>query len=176
MPTSTPPSIARYGDLMRSGELTSTGLIQSVLDRIAETEPLVSAYAFVDRSGALAAAHRADDELRHGTDRGPLHGIPIAIKDVIATADMPTLAGSRVPLGALTEADATVVGLLRAAGAVILGKHVTHEFACGQNVPPTRNAWDHDCYPGGSSAGAGVSVAVGSCVAAIGTDAGGSVR
>lgn len=176
MSTSVRPTIARYGDLIRHGELTSTELAESVLDRIAETEPRVSAYAFVDRSGVLAAAQRADDELRQGADRGPLHGIPLAIKDVITTRDMPTLAGSRVPLGALAGKDARVVELLRAAGAVIVGKHVTHEFACGQNVPPTRNAWNAACYPGGSSAGAGVSVALGSCIAAVGTDAGGSIR
>lgn len=176
MSTSLQPSIASYGELMRSGRLTATELVDSVLDRIAETEPLVLAYAFVDPAGARAAAHRADEELRQGTDRGPLHGIPVAIKDVITTRDMPTLGGSRVPLGTQAGQDARVVELLRAAGAIILGKHVTHEFACGQNVPPTRNAWNHDCYPGGSSAGAGVSVALGSCVAAIGTDAAGSTR
>jgi Asp-tRNA(Asn)/Glu-tRNA(Gln) amidotransferase A subunit family amidase len=176
MTSSQRPTIAQYGDLMRRGELTSSELVESVLDRIAATEPLVSAYAFVDRSGARAAAHRADEELRDGADRGPLHGIPLAVKDVITTRDMPTLAGSHVPLGPPAAKDASVVELLRAAGAVIVGKQVTHEFACGQNVPPTRNAWDVACYPGGSSAGAGVSVALGSCLAAVGTDAGGSVR
>jgi aspartyl-tRNA(Asn)/glutamyl-tRNA(Gln) amidotransferase subunit A len=176
MPSSARLTIARYGELMRSGRLTSVELVESVLSRIADTEPMVSAYAYVDWAGARAGAIRADAELREGTDRGPLHGIPLAIKDVITTKDMPTLGGSRVPPGGRRGRDATVVDRLRQAGTVILGKQVTHEFACGQNVPPTRNAWNHDCYPGGSSAGAGVSVALGSTLAAIGTDAGGSVR
>jgi aspartyl-tRNA(Asn)/glutamyl-tRNA(Gln) amidotransferase subunit A len=171
-----PPTIRELGTRIRDGQLRAADLMDAALGRAAATEPLVSAYAHVDWQGARRAALEADRELAAGQDRGPLHGIPFAVKDVILTRDMPTRAGSDVPLDNPVERDATVVQRLRQAGCVLIGKHVTHEFACGQNVPPTRNAWDHDRYPGGSSAGAGVSVALGSSLVAIGTDAGGSVR
>ena len=158
--------------LLRQRKLSAVELIDATLRRIGETEPLVQAYVHVTAEQALAAARRADA----GTPVGPLHGIPIGIKDVLATRDAPTEAGSRLLAGFTTPHDATVVRRLREAGAVIIGKHVTHEFACGQNVPPTRNPWNLSHYPGGSSAGGGVSVAVGSSLAALGTDAGGSVR
>lgn len=118
----------------------------------------------------------ADWALHAGDNRGALHGIPVAVKDVIVTRDMPTRAGSDVALDLTPYRDATVVRRLCAAGCVLIGKYSTHEFACGQDVRSTRNAWDAGCYPGGSRARAGVSVSLGSTVVAIGTDAGGSVR
>jgi Asp-tRNA(Asn)/Glu-tRNA(Gln) amidotransferase A subunit family amidase len=158
--------------LLRAREMTAAELVEAMLDRIEATEPFVHAYACVDSDGAMNAARRADG----GPEEGPLHGIPFAVKDVLDTAGLRTEAGARLLAGRVPAADATAVGRLREAGAILLGKHVTHEFACGQDVPPTRNPWNLDHYPGGSSAGGGVSVAVGSSLAALGTDAGGSVR
>jgi Asp-tRNA(Asn)/Glu-tRNA(Gln) amidotransferase A subunit family amidase len=158
--------------LLRERKLSAVELIEATLRRIRETEPLVHAYVRVAAEQALATARRAD-----GLEpRGPLHGIPIGIKDVLVTRDAPTEAGSRLLAGHTTPHDATAVRRLREAGAVVTGKQVTHEFACGQDVPPTRNPWHLAHYPGGSSAGGGVSVAVGSALGALGTDAGGSVR
>ncbi len=175
LPDAVPGTMAECAELIRGGRLTVRDLAEHVLAVAEATEPTVHAYAHLDPGQVRAEARRADEELSRGTYRGPLHGMPIGVKDVFTTAGMPTRAGSLachdVPPG-----DAEVVRLLRAAGAIIVGKHVTHEFATGQNVPPTRNAWSPDRYPGGSSAGGGVSVAVGSSLAAIGTDAGGSVR
>ena len=165
-------TIGEASRLLRDRTLSAVELLEATLRRIDETEPLVHAYVRVCGDEALAAARRADAE----PPRGPLHGIPVGIKDVLVTRDQPTEAGSRLLAGFTTPYDATVVRRLRDAGAIIVGKHVTHEFACGQDFPPTRNPWDLRHYPGGSSAGGGVSVAVGSSLAALGTDAGGSVR
>jgi len=169
-------SIAEASDLLRSGDISSTELTRATLERIEASEPAVHAYAGVMAESATRDAQRADVELAAGGSRGPLHGIPVGVKDLCFTAGFPTSAGSRVLEGFVPSYDAAVVGKLRGAGAVIVGKTVTHEFAYGQDVPPTRNAWDHACYPGGSSAGSGVAVAVGSAFGAIGTDTGGSIR
>lgn len=165
-------TIAEAARRLQRRELSATELTEATLARLDATEPLVHAYVHVLREEALAAARHADAR----SPRGPLHGIPVGIKDVLATREAPTAAGSRLLAGHTTGRDAEVVRRLREAGAVIAGKHVTHEFACGQDIPPTRNPWDLRHYPGGSSAGGGVSVSVGSCLAALGTDAGGSVR
>jgi Asp-tRNA(Asn)/Glu-tRNA(Gln) amidotransferase A subunit family amidase len=143
---------------------------------MADTEPHVHAYIGVMEETARAEAANADRELQAGERRSPLHGIPVAVKDLLYTRGFPTSAGSRVLEGFVPDDDAVVVERLRQAGAVVVGKTVTHEFAYGQDVPATRNAWDHTCYPGGSSAGSGVSVAVGSAFGSIGTDTGGSIR
>jgi Asp-tRNA(Asn)/Glu-tRNA(Gln) amidotransferase A subunit family amidase len=171
-----PETILACAEQIRAGELTSSALTESVLTRAAETEPYIRAFAYIDEDAALKAAQRADEEIRHGIDRGPLHGIPVGVKDVFCTAQMPTRAGSMTMGTWPCHGDSAAVARLADSGAIIVGKHVTHEFACGQNVPPARNAWDQRCYPGGSTAGGGPSVAVGSSLAAIGTDAGGSVR
>ena len=161
---------------LEAGSLSSVELVEAVLARLAETEPLHHAYVTVTAEQALTAACRADDERAAGRSRGPLHGIPFAVKDVFFTHDAPTEAGSRIFAGFRASEDAVCVRALREAGGILLGKLVTHEFCCGQDVPPTRNAWNATHYPGGSSAGAGVAVALGSALAALGTDAGGSVR
>jgi aspartyl-tRNA(Asn)/glutamyl-tRNA(Gln) amidotransferase subunit A len=157
-------------------EISSAELVEAQLARIAETEPLVHAYARVMEASARDEARAADAELARGEWRGPLHGIPLAYKDLVYTTAAPTEAGSRVLEGWMAGYDGTVLRRLRDAGAVTLGKTHTHEFAYGVNVPPTRNPWRLDCYPGGSSAGSGVSVAVRSAFGAIGTDGGGSIR
>jgi Asp-tRNA(Asn)/Glu-tRNA(Gln) amidotransferase A subunit family amidase len=165
-------TIRDVGELIAGRSLSAVELLQATLERIDETEPHIHAYAHVDAEAAFEAARTVDRAPR----RGPLHGVPVGIKDVLETADLPTEAGSRLLAGFRPERDAVAVARLRDAGAIPVGKHVTHEFACGQDVPATRNPWELGHYPGGSSAGGGASVAVGSSLAALGTDAGGSVR
>jgi aspartyl-tRNA(Asn)/glutamyl-tRNA(Gln) amidotransferase subunit A len=169
-------SLAEVGELLRAREVSSVELTSSTLARIEATDPVVHAYVGVMADSALREAAKADADFAAGTIRSPLQGIPIGVKDLVHTAGFPTSAGSRVLEGFVPTRDGVVVEKLRAGGAVVVGKTVTHEFAYGQDRPATRNAWDTTCYPGGSSAGSGVSVAVGSAYGAIGTDTGGSVR
>lgn len=169
-------TIAEAGQLLRTGEISSVELTDIVLRRIEVTDPIVHAYVGVMRESALRDAERADTEFAAGRIASPLQGIPLGIKDLVHTAGFPTSAGSRVLDGFVPPQDAPVVTRLRRAGAVIVGKTVTHEFAYGQDKPATRNAWKTDCYPGGSSAGSGVAVAAGSAYGAVGTDTGASVR
>jgi aspartyl-tRNA(Asn)/glutamyl-tRNA(Gln) amidotransferase subunit A len=169
-------TIAEAGAALLAGRVSSTDLVEATLARIAETDPHVHAYVVVFADQARQAARQADRELAIGRPRGPLHGIPIAVKDLCHLRDAPTEAGSRAMAGFAPGFDATVVRRLLDAGAIVVGKTVTHEFAYGVNTPPTRNPWDPDRYPGGSSAGSGVAVAVRSAFGAIGTDTGGSIR
>ena len=170
-------TIREASDLVASRKVSSRELTEAILQQIAKTDPLVHAYRTVMKESALAAADRADAELAgRGQWRGPLHGIPVGVKDIVYTTDAPTEGGSNVLKGFVPDHDATVVKRLRDAGAVIVGKTHTHEFAYGQNIPPTRNAWNPDYSPGGSSAGSGAAVAARSAFAAIGTDGGGSIR
>jgi aspartyl-tRNA(Asn)/glutamyl-tRNA(Gln) amidotransferase subunit A len=170
-------SIAEAARRMRQGELSPIDLTSAVLDRIDATEPSIHAYVSVESESALAAARQAEEELRAGQDRGPLHGIPIAVKDIIDVAGLPTRCGSESRADtAPASQDATVVRRLRQAGAVLVGKTVTHEFASGVISPPARNPWDPDRIPGGSSGVSGASVAAGSSFAALGSDTAGSIR
>ncbi len=123
---------------------------------------------------ALAAAEVADRELAAGHDRGPLHGVPIGVKDIVDVQGLPTRAGSPLTSADPAAADATVVARLRSAGAIILGKTVTTEFACF-DPSPTRNPWNLDHTPGGSSSGSAAALALGMCSGAIGTQTGGSI-
>lgn len=169
-------SISEAADGLVSKQFSSTELLEATLERLAKTEPAVHAYVTLMESSARKDAAAADGEIARGHWRGPLQGIPVGIKDLCFTDGVLTQAGSRVMEGFVPDHDSTVVTRLKQAGAVIVGKTVTHEFAYGQDVPATRNAWDLRCYPGGSSAGSGVAVAVGSAFGAIGTDTGGSIR
>src|SRR5262245_60156413 len=169
-------SVAAAARLIESKILSPVELTQSVLERIEHTEPRVHAYALRLDEQALDAAHAVESAVTRGDYRGPLHGIPIALKDLFYTAGVATGAGSAVLAGFVPQHDSTVAERLRDAGAVCVGKTVTHEFAYGQNVPPTRNPWDLERTPGGSSAGSGAAVAAHSCLAAMGTDTGGSIR
>jgi Asp-tRNA(Asn)/Glu-tRNA(Gln) amidotransferase A subunit family amidase len=154
-----------------SGRLTSTAYVAACLARIAAREPLIRAFAHVDADGALAQARARDRERR----RGPLHGIPVAVKDVIDVAGMPTRHGSPLFADAAPAAqDADCIALLRAAGAVILGKTATLEFAAGGRKPPTRNPHDPRHTPGGSSSGSAAAVADFMVPLALGTQTGGS--
>lgn len=169
-------TITEAGDLLRSGRTSSVELTQAILRRIAATEDRIHAYVHVYADEAPALAAERDRELAAGHWRGPLHGIPVAVKDLLATADAPTEAGSEALKGRQTGFDAAVVERLRAGGSVIVGKTVTHELAYGVNTPSTRSPWGSDHYPGGSSAGSGAALAARSAFGAIGTDTGGSIR
>jgi len=161
------PRIAR-------GEVTSEALVGACLDRIAALEPQVQAWAFLDRERALEQAKAADDARRIGKGVGPLHGVPVGIKDIIDTADMPTENGSAFFKGRQPERDASCIAALRSAGAVILGKTVTTELATF--VPSrTRNPRNLEHTPGGSSAGSAAAVACEMVPLALGTQTKGSV-
>ena len=149
-------------------------LLDEHLARIDASEPATRAWTAVDREGALAQARELDAE---GPDPArPLRGIPIGVKDVIDVAGLPTTAASRVLAGNVARSDAPVVARLRAAGAVIVGKTNTQEFAYGAVSPPTTNPWDPGRIPGGSSGGSGAALAAGHCLGALGTDTAGSIR
>jgi Asp-tRNA(Asn)/Glu-tRNA(Gln) amidotransferase A subunit family amidase len=154
--------------------LTPLELAAECLQRIERFEPEISAWVLVDAEGALQQAERLTHESNAGKSSGPLHGIPIAIKDIVDVAGMPTRAGSSLTSDRPAAADAPVVARLRAAGAVILGKTVTTEFACF-DPPPTKNPWNAARTPGGSSSGSAAAVALGMCPGAIGSQTGGSI-
>ncbi len=161
--------------------MSSVALTERLLRRIEEHNPELKAFVTVTADLALRQANLADTELAEGIDRGPLHGIPIAVKDNIDTKGIRTTRGSKLFETFVPEDDSTVVRKLRASGAVLLGKAAMHEFAYGMNgINPhfgaTRNPWKPDCDAGGSSSGSAAAVAAALAVAAIGTDTGGSVR
>ncbi len=166
---------------IRDGSLTARDLTDAHLARIAALDPALHAFVAVTPDAARAAASEADRELAAGCDRGPLHGIPIALKDLIDVAGLPTACGSRLRSGAIAGSDAAIVTRLRAAGAVILGKLATYEFALvgptfDGPAPPAVNPWSPDHVTGGSSSGSASAVAAGLVRTAIGTDTGGSIR
>lgn len=169
------------GERLRRGDLDAVALTEVYLAQIDRTEPSLNAYVTVDAAGAREAAARAAREIADGRHRGPLHGIPIGVKDLADTAGLTTTYGSARYREHVPRTDARVVTDLRRHGAVILGKHATHEFAWGGRTDgaaygPTRNPHDPARIPGGSSGGGGASVAARSALAAIGTDTAGSVR
>ena len=177
-----PASIEDAGTLLRARRLSSLELTRELLGRANASQDTVSAFMTITEESALEAARTADAELANGTDRGPLHGIPLGIKDILATSDAPTTANSRVldPAWGHRE-DASVVRQLKSAGAVSLGKLVLHEFAIGWPDPATglrfaRNPWDLSRSPGGSSSGTGAAIAADLILGGLGTDTGGSIR
>ena len=175
-------SIAEAGRRFRAGDLSPVTLTQAFLERIERINPKIDAYLLVTGDRALDAAKAAEAALAEGRDLGPLHGIPVALKDNIETAGIRTTAQSRVLADHLPERDAFVVEKLKEAGAVPLGKLACLEFAHGapspdQAFPPARNPWNRDHgFTGGSSTGSGAAVAAGLAMAALGTDTGGSIR
>ena len=174
-------TIAEAGAALRNGSLSCAALTESVLERLEQTEPLLNAYITVTADLARQQAAQLDDELRDGRDRGPLHGIPIGLKDLVDTAGIPTTGGSGFLRDRVPETDATVWTKLQQAGAVLPGKLNLHEFAFGTtsrnpHYGAVHNPWDTERSPGGSSGGSGAAVAVGSALAAIGSDTGGSIR
>ncbi|WP_232806936.1 amidase [Geodermatophilus chilensis] len=162
--------------LVAAGELSPTELTRAVLDRIDRLDPALESYVEVYAEEALTAAKEAEEELRLGRSRGPLHGLPVALKDLYDVTGRPTLAGSEVRAGHVADEDSEITRRLREAGAVLLGKTVTHEFAFGVVSAPTHNPWDLGTVPGGSSGGSGAAVAADLCLMAMGTDTGGSIR
>ncbi|MBV9323808.1 MAG: amidase [Chloroflexi bacterium] len=177
-----PQTIKDAAAALRGGQITSAELTRALLERIDALNPSLGAFIAVTPDTALAAARKADVDLRQGIDRGPLHGIPLGVKDIIATRDAPTTANSHVLDRAWGDGwDAPVVERLRDAGGVILGKTVTSEFACGapdpdNGFPLPKNPWNLEHSAAGSSAGSGISIAAGLALGALGTDTGGSVR
>lgn len=167
-------SISQLGSLLRSGELLPTQLVEDCLARIDKHEARVKAWVKVDREGARQAAQERESELKRGVDRGPLHGIPVGIKDIIDVQGWPTLAGSPLRAGHVASQNAPLVDQLIEAGAVILGKTVTTEFAW-IDPPVTTNPWNQDRTPGGSSSGSAAAVAAGMCPLCIGSQTGGSI-
>jgi aspartyl-tRNA(Asn)/glutamyl-tRNA(Gln) amidotransferase subunit A len=182
-----PLTITAAAAALRDGTLTAVQLLASVTARADKLDSTIGTYIVRTDQAALAAATKADEELAAGMDRGPLHGIPLGVKDIITTTDGPSTAQSRIlrpefgtdDTGAYQ--DALVVQRLRAAGAVITGKTTTNEYACGmpddtKGFPLPRNPYHLDYWTGGSSSGTGNGVAAGLFLGGLGTDTGGSVR
>ena len=159
---------------LREGRFTSEELVRGFLERIDEVDAQVQAWAFLDRDYALEQARRADQARELGNPLGPLHGIPVGVKDIFDTADMPTEDGTVLHAGRRPRHDATAVALLRQAGAVIMGKTVTTELAV-YSPGKTRNPHDPKRTPGGSSSGSAAAVAAGMVPLAIGSQTNGSV-
>ncbi|MFV1999480.1 MAG: Asp-tRNA(Asn)/Glu-tRNA(Gln) amidotransferase subunit GatA [Acidimicrobiia bacterium] len=174
-------TITDAGAGLRAGNFTSVDLLDAVSRRAAVTEAHLHAFLTLDREGARAAAERADADLAKGEDHGSLHGIPVALKDNMCTMGVETTASSQILKGWIPPYDATAVTRLRSGGAVIVGKTNLDEFAMGSSTEnsafgETRNPWNTDHVPGGSSGGSAVAAAVGSAFGSFGSDTGGSVR
>lgn len=164
-----------------SGTLSPVELTRALLDRVERLDPSLHAFIRLDPEAALDAAKAAEREVKAGRLRGPLHGVPVGIKDIIDVAGLPTTCHSKVLIDHVAAADAACVARLRGAGAIVLGKLSTHEFAIGGPSfdlpwPPARNPWNPAHHPGGSSSGSGAGVAAGLFPMALGSDTGGSVR
>jgi aspartyl-tRNA(Asn)/glutamyl-tRNA(Gln) amidotransferase subunit A len=174
-------TLAEASARLRAGSVTSTQLVEACLARIQIYNPKVNAFITVLREQALKQAKEAEADLRAGRSRGPLHGIPIALKDNIDTAGIRTTAASAVFDDRIPKEDAEVVTRLKAAGAIFIGKTNLHEFAFGGTSAtsyfgPVRNPWALDRNPGGSSGGSAAAVSADCCYGALGTDTGGSIR
>ncbi len=169
-----PRTITEAAEFIRKGELSPSELLEQCLARLYKYEPRVRAWVYLDRDGAREQAVRLTAELKAGQNRGPLHGIPVGVKDIIDVFDMPTGCGSKRWAQSFARRDATCVERLRQAGAVIMGKTVTTAFA-SFDPPVTRNPWNLDRTPGGSSSGSAAAVACGMCLGALATQTGGSI-
>ena len=172
---------AQIAAAVASGEVSSVEVTRAHLDRIAQTDVHVRAFLYVAEEAALAAAQAVDDQRTAGQPLGPLAGVPLALKDVFTTTDMPTTCGSRILAGWQPPYDATITARLRQAGVVILGKTNMDEFAMGSSTEnsafgPSHNPWDLSRVSGGSSGGSSAAVAAYQAPLAIGTDTGGSIR
>jgi aspartyl-tRNA(Asn)/glutamyl-tRNA(Gln) amidotransferase subunit A len=174
-------SIAAMGAALRSGTITAEQLARDALARVAARDPALQAFVLVTESRALDDARRADQELRAGRDRGPMHGIPYALKDIYDTAGIRTTCHSKLRIDHVPDQDSVVAAKLREAGGVLLGKLATHEFAIGGPsfdlpFPPARNPWNTEHVTGGSSSGSATAVAARMVRMAMGSDTGGSIR
>lgn len=174
-------SLQEAAELVRTKAVSPVDLTQACLKKIETQNPVLNAFITVTPDAALAQAREAEGEIRNGKWRGPLHGIPLALKDLIDTAGVRTTAASAVFANRIPNEDAEVVRRLKAAGAVLLGTLNLHEFAFGgtsvfTHFGPVHNPWDVSRIAGGSSGGSGAAVAAGQCYGALGTDTGGSIR
>ncbi len=173
--------VAEQLALLRRRDLTPSALAEAYLERITDLDPSLHAYLHVDEGAVRAEARRWDERYAGGEELPPLAGLPIAVKDLICTRGVPTTCGSRILEGWRPPYDATVIARLRRAGAILLGKTNMDEFAMGSSTEnsaygPTRNPWNHERVPGGSSGGSAAAVAAGLAPWALGTDTGGSIR
>jgi aspartyl-tRNA(Asn)/glutamyl-tRNA(Gln) amidotransferase subunit A len=174
-------SIAAMGQALRAGTVTAQQLARDALARIAQRDAGLQAFLLVTETRALADARRADDELKAGRDRGPLHGIPYALKDIYDTAGIRTTCHSKLRIDHVPMVDSVVAAKLTAAGGVLLGKLATHEFAIGGPsfdlpFPPSRNPWNTEHITGGSSSGSATAISARMVRMAMGSDTGGSIR
>ena len=174
-------TIREASALLKSGQLSPVELTQSFLDRIEATDDRLHSFIIVLKEQALDDARLAEAEIRRGDYKGPLHGIPFALKDLYDTAGITTTSGSKVDIDRVPTEDATTTARLKAAGGILLGKLVMHEFALGgpdftTPFPPARNPWNLAHITGGSSSGSGAAVASGQAMAALGSCTGGSIR
>ena len=169
------------GSLIQSRQISPVELTAETLERIAQLNPRLNAFLTVTDELAKEQARAAEAEILAGNYRGPLHGVPVAVKDLFFTRGVRTTAGSKILANFVPDFDSTVVEKLRQAGAVLVGKTALHELAYGvtndnPHFGPTRNPWNPERTSGGSSGGSGVAVASGMAFAALGTDTGGSIR
>ena len=174
-------TLAEAAELIRAKKLSPVEYTTALLARIERHEPTYHAFVRLMPDVALKEAQAAEIEIAAGRWRGPFHGVPYALKDIVDVAGVPTTGHSKILIDNVARADAVVTAKLRAAGGVLLGKLSTHEFAVGGPSfdlpwPPARNPWQQDHFPGGSSSGSGAGLAAGFFPAAIGTDTGGSIR
>ena len=174
-------TIGEASGLLRDGKLSPVELTRAFLDRIEALDERLECYITVLRDEAMAEARQAEAEILRGEYRGPIHGVPIALKDLYDTEGARTTASSKVMADRVPSEDATTTARLRSAGAVLLGKLAMHEFALGgpdpsNGFPLARNPWNLDHIPGGSSSGSGAGVAAGLCMGTLGSCTGGSIR
>jgi aspartyl-tRNA(Asn)/glutamyl-tRNA(Gln) amidotransferase subunit A len=180
-PAARPLTGAEASRALAAGRLTSRDLVEDCLARIALHDGALNSFVLVDGEGARRAARRADAARKRGQVLGPLHGVPFALKDIYETAGMRTTAHSRLLLDHVPKRDSTVARRLKSAGAILVGKLATHEFACGGPAfdlpfPPARNPWNTAHFTGGSSSGSGAAVAAGLLPLTMGSDTSGSIR
>jgi len=174
-------SISELANLISRRELSPLEITRECLERIATADDQLNSFVTVTADLAVSQASEAEDDLAHGYNRGPLHGVPVALKDLYSTKGVPTTAHSKVLQDWTPSTDATTTSKLREAGTVLLGKLTMHEFAFAMPgfdtpFPPARNPWNPAYLPGGSSSGAGAALAAGFCYGALGSDSGGSIR
>lgn len=174
-------TIHRAGELIRNRELSPVELTRACLERIEQTDDRLHSFILLTSDDALRDARNAEAEVLSGNYRGPMHGIPFALKDLYDTAGVKTTSGSQVDIDRVPDVDATTTARLKAAGGILLGKLAMHEFALGgpdwtTPFEPARNPWNLDHITGGSSSGSGSAVASGQCLGALGSCTGGSIR